>query len=109
MSDPANADPRRGSPAPPTDPAEYRRRVAHYLYTRFAFASFLIWTLGTLLIFILYAAPNPRPIFPAMLSMTIPLPLAALIWVAYWPLVSRLVARGWTPPSPDLSPTYRTF
>jgi hypothetical protein len=70
-----------------------RRRVAHELYQRFAFASFLIWTLGTLLLFITFAAGNPRPVFPAMLSMTTTLIPAALIWVLYRPLVHWRVAR----------------
>jgi len=70
-----------------------RRRVGHHLYQRFAFTSFVIWTLGTLILFILLAAGNPRPIFPAMFSMTAPLVPAALIWVFYRPLVHRQVAR----------------
>ena len=67
-----------------------RRRVAHELYQKFAFTSFVIWTAGCLLLF---AAGNPRPVFPAMLSMTSPLIPAALIWVAYRPLVNRQLAR----------------
>lgn len=78
---------------PPTDDAALERRVAHQLYQRFAFASFAIWTLGTLILFVLLAAGNPRPIFPAMLSMTLPLVPAILIWVAYRPLVHWQVAR----------------
>jgi hypothetical protein len=70
-----------------------RRRIAHELYERFAFASFLIWTLGTLLLFVTFAAGNSRPIFPAMISMTSPLIPAALIWVLYRPLVHWRVAR----------------
>lgn len=69
------------------------RRVAHRLYQRLAFASFAIWTLGTLVLFILFAAGNPRPIFPAMLSMTVPLVPAFLVWAAYRPLVHWQVAR----------------
>ena len=67
------------------------RRVAHHLYQRLAFASFVIWTLGTLILFILFAAGNPRPIFPAMLSMTLPLVPAFLIWVS----TARSSAGGW--------------
>ena len=78
---------------PSTDIEALRRRVAHYLYQRFAFASFVIWTLGTLLLFILLAAGSPRPVFPAMLSMTAPLLPAALIWAFYRPLVHWQVAR----------------
>jgi hypothetical protein len=70
-----------------------RRRVAHHLYGRFAFASFVIWTLGTLILFITFAAGNARPIFPTMISMTLPLAPAALIWVAYRPMVRLQVAR----------------
>ena len=82
--------------AQPTQPADVealRRRVAHHLYQRLAFASFAIWTLGTLILFILFAAGSPRPIFPAMLSMTLPLIPAFLIWVSYRPLVHWQVAR----------------
>jgi hypothetical protein len=70
-----------------------RRHVAHHLYGRFAFASFVIWTTGTLVLFILFAAGNPRPVFPAMISMTTPLIPAFLIWIFYRPLVSWQVAR----------------
>jgi hypothetical protein len=78
---------------PTTDVEVLRRRVAHDLYHRLAFISFLIWTLGTLLLFITFAAGNPRPVFPAMLSMTTPLIPAFLIWIAYRPLVNWRVAR----------------
>ena len=79
--------------SPSVDVEALRRRVAHHLYGRFAFVSFVIWTLGTLLLFITFAAGSPRPIFPAMISMTLPLAPAALIWVAYRPLVHWQVAR----------------
>jgi len=89
---------------PATDVETLRRRVAHQLYGRFAFASFVIWTAGTLILFIMFAAGNPRPIFPAMISMTTPLVPAFLIWILYRPLVSRGVARrlraGHTAPHP---------
>jgi hypothetical protein len=78
---------------PSTDVETLRRSVAHHLYGRFAFASFVIWTLGTLLLFVTFAAGSSRPIFPAMISMTLPLAPAALIWVAYRPLVHFQVAR----------------
>ena len=78
---------------PSTDDAALGRRVAHHLYQRFAFASFAIWTLGTLILFILLAAGSPRPIFPAMIAMTLPLVPAFLIWFFYRPLVHWQVAR----------------
>ena len=78
---------------PSTDVETLRRRVAHHLYQRLAFTSFVIWTLGTLILFILFAAPSPRPIFPAMLSMTVPLIPAFLVWTLYRPLVHWQVAR----------------
>jgi hypothetical protein len=81
------------SPPPATDVEALRRRVAHHLYQRFAFASFAIWTSGCLLLFILFAAGNPRPVFPAMLSMTMPLIPAFLIWAFYRPLVHWQVER----------------
>lgn len=77
----------------PEDAEALRRRVGHELYQNFAFTSFVIWTGGCLLLFILFAAGNPRPIFPAMMSMTAPLIPAALIWVAYRPLVNLMAAR----------------
>jgi hypothetical protein len=80
--------------APPlTDVEALRRRVAHHVYQRLAFTSFVIWTLGTLILFILFAAGNPRPIFPAMLSMTAPLVPAFLVWALYRPLVNWQLAR----------------
>ena len=79
--------------SPQTDVEALRRRVAHHLYQRLAFTSFVIWTGGCLILFILFAAGNPRPIFPAMLSMTAPLVPAFLVWVAYRPLVNWQVAR----------------
>ena len=78
---------------PSTDVEALRRRVAHHLYQRLAFTSFVIWTLGTLILFILFAAGNPRPIFPAMISMTAPLVPAALVWVLYRPLIHWRMAR----------------
>jgi hypothetical protein len=79
--------------SPSLDRDDLKRRVAHELYTRLAFTSFVIWTGGCLILFILFAANNPRPIFPAMLSMMLPLIPAALVWVAYRPLIARRVAR----------------
>lgn len=46
-----------------------------------------------MLLFITFAAGNARPVLPAMLSMTTPLIPAALIWVAYRPMVNWKVAR----------------
>jgi len=85
---------------PSTDVEALRRRVAHHLYQRLAFTSFAIWTLGTLILFVLFAAGNPRPIFPAMLSMTAPLVPAFLIWALYRPLVDWQVARHLRAASP---------
>lgn len=78
---------------PETDPDAIRRRVAHELYQKFAFASFVIWTLGTLILFILYAADNPNPIPPTGIAMTVPLLPAFLIWALYRPLIRVQVAR----------------
>jgi hypothetical protein len=81
------------SPAAATDVQALRRRITNEVFQKLAFASFAIWTGGCLILFILFAAGNPRPIFPAMLSMTTPLVPAALVWVAYRPLVNWRVAR----------------
>jgi hypothetical protein len=87
-------------PPPSADDAALRRRVADHVYQRLAFTSFVIWTLGTLILFILFAAGNPRPIFPAMLSMTLPLVPAFLVWALYRPLVNWQLARSLRASSP---------
>jgi hypothetical protein len=79
--------------SPSLDRDDLKRRVAHELFQRLAFTSFVIWTGGCLIIFILFAANNPRPIFPAMLSMMVPLIPAALVWVVYRPLIAWRMAR----------------
>jgi len=76
-----------------TDTRALKRRVTNEVFQKLAFASFAIWTGGTLILFILFAAGNPRPVFPAMLSMTTPLVPAFLIWIAYRPLVNRRLAQ----------------
>jgi hypothetical protein len=81
------------SPSTSTDVEGIRRRAAHEVYSRLAFASFAIWTAGCLILFILFAANSPRPVFPAMFSMTAPLVPAFLVWALYWPLVRRRTAR----------------
>jgi hypothetical protein len=82
------------SPARPhVNAPAVRRQVARELYNRLAFLSALIWALGTLLLFITYAAGNPRPIPMAAMSMIVPILPAALPWLLYRPLTARLVAR----------------
>ena len=76
-----------------TDPEAIRRVVAHELYQKLAFTSFLIWTFGTLLLFIIFAAPNPNPIPTTGIAMTIPLVPAALVWVLYRPLIRLRTVR----------------
>lgn len=78
---------------PPSDVEALRRRIAHELYQRLAFTSFAVWTGSCFLLFILFAAGNPRPIVPAMIAMTAPVIPAVLIWLAYRPLVRWNVAR----------------
>src|SRR5207237_8964080 len=65
-------------PPAAADPAAIRRRVAHELYGKLAFTSFLIWTLGTLILFIIFAADKPNPIPATGIVMTIPLVPAGL-------------------------------
>jgi hypothetical protein len=72
---------------------EIRRQVAHELYGKLALASAAIWTLGTLVLFIVFAAPAAKPIPMAMMSMTAPLLPAALPWLLYRPLITYLAAR----------------
>jgi hypothetical protein len=70
-----------------TDIEALKRHVTNEVFQKLAFTSFAIWTGGCLILFILFAAGNPRPLFPAMMSMTAPLIPAFLVWVAYRPLV----------------------
>ena len=72
-----------------------RRAVAHRLYERMAMLSAAIWISGTLLLFIIYAAGNPRPIPAAGMAMTVPLIPAALPWLFYRPLATYLAKRRW--------------
>lgn len=81
------------SPMPDAIPEAVRRQVAHELYTRLGLYSDVAWTLGTSLLSITFAASNPKPIFPAMFSMTAPLVIAALPWLFYRPLTRRLAER----------------
>jgi hypothetical protein len=81
-------------PAPSEDrAAAVRRQVGHELYNRLALLSAIIWTLGTFLLFITFAAGSQRPIPMAMLSMTAPLLPAALPWLLYRPLRTWLTKR----------------
>lgn len=93
------------STAPPTldEYQAIRRQVAHELYGRLAFISFVIWTFGTILLFITYAAGSPRPFPMAAMSMTVPLIPAALPWLFYRQLTSVLTARRMR--SPTSGPT----
>jgi len=78
----------------PTPHAEVlKRRIAHELFHQLAFTSFVVWTGSCLLLFILLAAGNPRPIPSAMIAMTAPVVPAILIWLGYRPLVRWKVAR----------------
>jgi hypothetical protein len=70
-----------------------RRRVAHDLYQKLAFTSFLIWTLGTLILFIVFAASRPNPIPATGIAMSVPLIPAFLVWLLYKPLLRRGVDR----------------
>jgi hypothetical protein len=70
-----------------------RRRTADEVYRKLAFVSAAIWACGTLLLFIAFAAGNPRPIPMAAMSMTVPLLPAAFVWLLYRPLTVWLTAR----------------
>ena len=76
-----------------TDAREVRRRVSDEVYRKLAFVSAAIWTLGTLIYFILYAAPAVRPVFPAMQGMIGSLVLAAIPWLLRRQITDWLVAR----------------
>jgi hypothetical protein len=82
----------RPSPAP-DDPRIVRRLVAHELYGKLAFLSFVIWTFGTILLFVTFAAGSPRPFPMAAMSMTVPLIPAALPWLFYRQLTNVLTAK----------------
>jgi hypothetical protein len=81
------------SASPMADPEAIRRDVAHRVYEKLAFTSFVIWTLGTLILFIIFAAPNPNPIPTTGIVMTIPLLPAFLVWALYRPLIHIGVSR----------------
>lgn len=82
------------APAPSPQQEAIRRRIANELFQRLAFASFVIWTGSCLILFVLFAAGNPRPVPSAMVAMTAPVVPAILIWLAYRPLVNWKVARA---------------
>jgi hypothetical protein len=79
--------------APDDSLRDIRRQVAHELYGKLALVSAAIWTLGTLILFIIFAAPAAKPIPMAMMSMTAPLLPAALPWLLYRPLTTYLATR----------------
>jgi hypothetical protein len=81
-----------GSSNAPDDPNAVRRLVAHELYGKLAFLSFVIWTAGTILLFITFAAGSPRPFPMAAMSMTLPLIPAALPWLFYRQLTNLVTA-----------------
>ena len=90
-----NAIPDRASSIPDraTDAREIRRQVSDEVYRKLAFLSAAIWTLGTLIYFILYAAPAVRPVFPAMQGMIGSLVLAGIPWLFRRQVTDVLVAR----------------
>ncbi|MFN8523240.1 MAG: hypothetical protein U0821_09075 [Chloroflexota bacterium] len=77
------------------------RHVAHVVYQRMAFASFVIWTAGTFLMFITFAAGNPRPIPSAVMSMLVPVIPATALWLFYRPLAGFLAQRQLRQSPPD--------
>lgn len=81
------------SPRRPLDAAAIRRQAADDAYRLLAFVSAAIWTLGTLVYFVLVAAPAARPVFPAMQGMMGSLVVAAIPWLFRRQLTDRLVAR----------------
>ncbi len=82
------------APVPPTDhPDAVRRGVRHELHGRLAMFSAAVWTVGTLLLFVMYAAGSPRPIPMAVMAMLVPLVPALLPWLFFRPLVEWLAAR----------------
>ena len=78
---------------PAGDVAAIRRQVADEVYRTLAFLSAAIWTLGTLLYFIVFAAPATRPVFPAMQGMLGSLVLAGIPWLFRRQITDWLVAR----------------
>jgi hypothetical protein len=75
------------------DARAIRRQVSDEVYRKLAFLSAAIWTLGTLLYFVVYAAPAARPVFPAMQGMMGSLVLAAIPWLFRRQITDWLVAR----------------
>jgi hypothetical protein len=87
----------------PDDPRAVRRLVAHELYGKLAFLSFVIWTTGTILLFISFAAGSPRPFPMAAMSMTLPLIPAALPWLFYRQLTNLLTAMRMQSQAPEVT------
>ena len=88
-----NAMDTHAAPDRTTDAGAVRRQVSDEVYRTLAFLSAAIWTLGTLCYFILFAAPAPRPVFPAMQGMIGSLVLAAIPWLFRRQVTDWLVAR----------------
>ena len=79
--------------SPPEHAEQLRRQVRHDLHGRLALFSAAIWAIGTLVLFLVYAAGNPRPVPMALMAMLVPLVPAVLPWLFFRPLVDRLTAR----------------
>ena len=77
----------------PKHPDDVRRQVRHELHGRLALFSAAAWAVGTLVLFLVYAAGNPRPVPMALMAMLVPLVPAVLPWLFFGPLVERLTAR----------------
>jgi len=87
----------------PADPDRIRQRITNDVFQKLAFTSFAIWTGGCFILFILFAASNPFPVFPAMMSMTAPLIPAFLVWILYRPIIAWRLARQTRANSASLS------
>ncbi len=72
---------------------DIRTRTADDVYRLLALVSAAIWTLGTLLYFIVFAAPAARPVFPAMQGMIGSVVLAGIPWLFRRQITDYLIAR----------------
>ena len=78
---------------PPSHADALQRQVRHELHGRLALLSAAIWAVGTLVLFLVYAAGNPRPVPMALMAMLVPLVPAVLPWLFFGLLVDRLATR----------------
>lgn len=74
---------------------DVRARASTHVYERLALASAVIWTVGTLLMFIFFVPMVARPQPYILVASVVPLLPAAIPWLFYGRIADGL-ARRWT-------------